>query len=285
MEVGAPGGRMLEKRRFTLLASARPARRVQARSDAGPGSLAPTAFSAGPARLLRRSQRGEGGAGLWAISQRRGAAAPRQRWRARTGLWHNDRLYSDGGRPLSLLRPRLGSRRKPLLRPSPGAGARQTIQNQEFNQVAVKIRLKRMGKKFAPFYRVVVVDGRKKRDGRVIEEIGVYDPMQEPSLIRIDSERAQYWLGVGAQPSNTVFNLLKITGDYHAFKGLPIPEGKLKVKDEQAAAALKEAAVRAAADDAEKHKAAAAKAAADKEAAEAASAPAEEGGEAPAEEA
>ena len=71
--------------------------------------------------------------------------------------------------------------------------------------MAVKIRLKRMGKKFAPFYRVVVVDGRKKRDGRVIEEIGVYDPMQEPSLIRIDSERAQYWLGVGAQPSNTVF--------------------------------------------------------------------------------
>lgn len=167
----------------------------------------------------------------------------------------------------------------------PGTSARQTIQNQEFNQVAVKIRLKRMGKKFAPFYRVVVVDGRKKRDGRVIEEIGVYDPMQEPSLIRIDSERAQYWLGVGAQPSNTVFNLLKITGDYHAFKGLPIPEGKLKVKDEQAAAALKEAAVRAAADDAEKHKAAAAKAAADKEAAEAAEAPAAEGGEAPAEEA
>lgn len=151
--------------------------------------------------------------------------------------------------------------------------------------MAVKIRLKRMGKKFAPFYRVVVVDGRKKRDGRVIEEIGVYDPMQEPSLIRIDSERAQYWLGVGAQPSNTVFNLLKITGDYHAFKGLPIPEGKLKVKDEQAAAALKEAAVRAAADDAEKHKAAAAKAAADKEAAEAAAAPAAEDGEAPAEEA
>ena len=151
--------------------------------------------------------------------------------------------------------------------------------------MAVKIRLKRMGKKFAPFYRVVVVDGRKKRDGRVIEEIGLYDPMQEPSLIRIDSERAQYWLGVGAQPSNTVFNLLKITGDYHAFKGLPIPEGKLKVKDEQAAAALKEAAVKAAADDAEKHKAAAAKAAADKEAASAAEAPAAEGGEAPAEEA
>ena len=83
------------------------------------------------------------------------------------------------------------------------------------------------------------------------------------------------------QLSNTVFNLLKITGDYHAFKGLPIPEGKLKVKDEQAAAALKEAAVKAAADDAEKHKAATAKAAADK----AAAAPAEEDGAAPVEEA
>ena len=146
--------------------------------------------------------------------------------------------------------------------------------------MAVKIRLKRMGKIRTPFYRVVVADSRTKRDGRVIEEIGTYNPKAEPSIITIDGERAQYWLGVGAQPSNTVFNLLKITGDYHAFKGLPIPEGKLKVKDEQAAAALKEAAVRAAADDAEKHKAAAAKAAADKEAAEAA-----EGGEAPAEEA
>ncbi|WP_172191133.1 30S ribosomal protein S16 [Actinomyces faecalis] len=159
--------------------------------------------------------------------------------------------------------------------------------------MAVKIRLKRMGKKFQPFYRVVVLDGRKKRDGRVIEEIGVYDPMQEPSLIRIDSERVKYWLGVGAQPSDTVFNLLKITGDYQAFKGLPLPEGKLKVKDADAAAAAKEEAVKAAAADAEKRKAAAAeaKAKAEKEAAEAAAAeakaeePSEESAEAPAEEA
>jgi len=151
--------------------------------------------------------------------------------------------------------------------------------------VAVKIRLKRMGKKFQPFYRVVVLDGRKKRDGRVIEEIGLYDPMQEPSLIRIDSERVKYWLGVGAQPSDTVFNLLKITGDYQAFKGLPGAEGKLKVRDADAAAAAKADAVKAAANDAEKRKAAAAeaKAKAEKEAAQAA--PAEEPAEAPAEEA
>jgi len=102
--------------------------------------------------------------------------------------------------------------------------------------VAVKIRLKRIGKKFAPVYRVVVVDARKKRDGRVIEEIGLYDPVQEPSLIRISSERVRYWLGVGARPSDTVHNLLRITGDYQAFKGLPVPEGRLRVRDEAAAA-------------------------------------------------
>ncbi|MDU0348231.1 30S ribosomal protein S16 [Actinomyces sp. MRS3W] len=144
--------------------------------------------------------------------------------------------------------------------------------------MAVKIRLKRLGKKFAPFYRVVVVDSRKKRDGRVIEEIGVYDPMQEPSLIRIDSERAQYWLGVGAQPSNTVFNLLKITGDYHKFKGLKGVTPRLKVKDVDAEAAAKQAAVKAAADEAEKRKAdaAVAQAEAATEAEEPAQAPAEE---------
>ena len=134
--------------------------------------------------------------------------------------------------------------------------------------MAVKIRLKRIGKKFAPAYRVVVLDARKKRDGRVIEEIGLYDPMQEPSLIRIDSERVRYWLGVGAQPSNTVFNLLKITGDYQAFKGLPIPEGKLRGKDEAAEAAARQEAIRSAADDAEKRKATAAAAAQEAGAAE-----------------
>lgn len=152
--------------------------------------------------------------------------------------------------------------------------------------MAVKIRLKRMGKKFAPFYRVVVLDGRKKRDGRVLEEIGVYDPMQEPSLIRIDSERVKYWLGVGAQPSNTVFNLLKITGDYQSFKGLKGAEGTQKFRDAEAEAAAKADRIKALADDAEKRKAAAAeeKAKAEKEAAEAAAAEAEAAEEAASEE-
>ena len=97
--------------------------------------------------------------------------------------------------------------------------------------MAVKIRLKRLGKMRAPYYRIVVADSRTKRDGRVIEEIGKYHPTEEPSLIEIDRERAQYWLGVGAQPSEQVLNLLKITGDWQTFKGLPGAEGTLKVKE------------------------------------------------------
>ena len=97
--------------------------------------------------------------------------------------------------------------------------------------MAVKIRLKRMGKIRQPYYRVVVVDARKKRDGRVIEEIGKYHPKEEPSFIQVTSDRAQYWLGVGAQPTEAVEALLKITGDWQTFKGLPGTEGTLKVAE------------------------------------------------------
>ena len=97
--------------------------------------------------------------------------------------------------------------------------------------MAVKIRLKRMGKIRAPFYRVVVMDSRTKRDGRAIEEIGKYHPTEEPSVIDIDTERAQYWLGQGAQPTEAVEALLKVTGDWQKFKGLPGAEGTLKVKE------------------------------------------------------
>jgi small subunit ribosomal protein S16 len=85
--------------------------------------------------------------------------------------------------------------------------------------VAVKIRLKRLGKIRAPYYRIVVADSRTKRDGRVIEEIGKYHPTEEPSFIEIDSARAQYWLGVGAQPTEQVAALLKLSGDWGTFKG------------------------------------------------------------------
>jgi small subunit ribosomal protein S16 len=85
--------------------------------------------------------------------------------------------------------------------------------------VAVKIRLKRLGKTRAPHYRIVVADSRTKRDGRVIEEIGRYVPTENPSFIEVNSERAQYWLSVGAQPTEQVAVLLKLTGDYQASKG------------------------------------------------------------------
>ena len=85
--------------------------------------------------------------------------------------------------------------------------------------MAVKIRLTRMGKISAPFYRVVVADSRTRRDGRAIEEIGKYHPTEEPSFVEIDSDRAQYWLSVGAQPTDQVKALLKLTGDWQKFTG------------------------------------------------------------------
>ncbi len=95
--------------------------------------------------------------------------------------------------------------------------------------MAVKIKLKRLGKIRNPQYRVVIANSRTARDGRAIEEIGLYHPKEEPSLIQINSERVQYWLGVGAQPTEPVLALLKITGDWQKFKGLPGSEGTLKV--------------------------------------------------------
>ncbi|TCC02913.1 30S ribosomal protein S16 [Kribbella soli] len=89
--------------------------------------------------------------------------------------------------------------------------------------MAVKIRLKRIGKKRTPHYRIVVMDARTKRDGRAIEEIGIYNPKTEPSFIRVSSERAQYWLGVGAQPSEAVEAIFKASGDWQKFKGLDAP--------------------------------------------------------------
>ena len=97
--------------------------------------------------------------------------------------------------------------------------------------MAVKIKLTRLGKIRNPQYRIAVADARTRRDGRAIEVIGRYHPKEEPSLIEIDSERAQYWLGVGAQPTEPVLKLLQITGDWQKFKGLPGAEGTLKVKE------------------------------------------------------
>jgi small subunit ribosomal protein S16 len=97
--------------------------------------------------------------------------------------------------------------------------------------VAVKIKLMRLGKIRQPYYRIVVADSRTRRNGRAIETIGKYHPKAEPSFIEVDSERAQYWLGVGAQPTEPVQRILEVTGDWQKYKGLPGAEGTLKVAE------------------------------------------------------
>jgi small subunit ribosomal protein S16 len=114
--------------------------------------------------------------------------------------------------------------------------------------VAVKIKLKRLGKIHAPQYRIVIADSRTARNGRAIEEIGTYQPMADPSIIIVNSARVQYWLGVGAQPTESVTAILKVTGDWQKFKGLPGAEGTLRVAPPKVSkmvayeAAVKEAA-------------------------------------------
>jgi small subunit ribosomal protein S16 len=114
--------------------------------------------------------------------------------------------------------------------------------------LSTKIRLMRMGKIRTPYFRIVVTDSRKARNGLSIEEIGRYVPGQDPSIIEVNSERAQYWLGVGAQPSEAVEALFKVTGDWQKHKGLPGAEGTLKVAAPKPAKSVAyEAAVKAAA--------------------------------------
>lgn len=120
--------------------------------------------------------------------------------------------------------------------------------------MAVRIRLKRMGSTHSPFYRVVVVDSRKKRDGRVIEEIGTYDPKPQPSKIEIDSERAVHWLKVGAQPSETARRLLSLNGDLARAKGKENVVSRIKVAEIDKEADVK-AAIKEAEDKAQKSKA------------------------------
>ena len=100
--------------------------------------------------------------------------------------------------------------------------------------MAVKIKLKRLGKIRAPYYRIVIADSRTKRDGRAIEEIGKYHPKADPSFIEVNSERAQHWLKVGAQPTDPVRKILEVTGDWQKFKGLPGAEGTLRTAEPKA---------------------------------------------------
>jgi small subunit ribosomal protein S16 len=157
--------------------------------------------------------------------------------------------------------------------------------------VATKIKLMRLGKMRAPYYRIVVADARTKRDGRSIETIGKYHPKEEPSFIEVDTERAQYWLSVGAQPTEAVAAIFRVTGDWQKFKGEPAPPPMKVAEPKPDKKALYEAAVRAAGDEPSapattaKKKAAPKKAAAAEAPAEGAApeAPAEAAADAPAE--
>ena len=156
--------------------------------------------------------------------------------------------------------------------------------------MAVKIRLKRMGKIHAPYYRIVVADSRTKRDGRVIEEIGKYHPTENPSLIEVNSERAQYWLGVGAQPTEQVAAILKLTGDWGQFKGekgakntVQVAEPKAEFKaDAKKKPVLRPKTAKPAEEAPAAEEAPVAEAPAEAPAEDAAAAPAEEATEAPA---
>jgi small subunit ribosomal protein S16 len=110
--------------------------------------------------------------------------------------------------------------------------------------VAVKIKLKRIGKIREPHYRIVIADARAKRNGRAIEEIGQYHPLHDPSVIKVDSDRVQYWLGVGAQPTEAVAALLRVTGDWQKFKGEPAPPPMKMAEPKQDKRAVFEAAVK-----------------------------------------
>jgi small subunit ribosomal protein S16 len=115
--------------------------------------------------------------------------------------------------------------------------------------VAVKIKLKRLGKIRSPQYRIVIADARTKRDGRAIEEIGKYHPKEDPSFIEVDSERAQYWLGVGAQPTEAVVAIFKVSGDWQRFKGQAAPEPMRTAAPKADKKALFEVAAKEAADE------------------------------------
>ena len=149
-------------------------------------------------------------------------------------------------RPL-LVRPAWLLRAVPSALSPAGAGPPFRIYRWEkTTAVAVKIKLKRLGKIREPYYRIVVADSRTKRDGRAIEEIGKYHPKAEPSFIEVNSERVQHWLSVGAQPTDPVRVLLKVTGDWQKFTGEPGAEGTLRTaapredRQERFAAAARE---------------------------------------------
>ena len=133
-------------------------------------------------------------------------------------------MSADASGPLPDFASQIHSERQTYAPPRGGQRLDPKNKMEHENTVATKIKLMRLGKVRAPYYRIVVADARTKRNGRGIETIGKYHPKEDPSFIEVDTERAQYWLGVGAQPTEAVAALLKVTGDWQKFKGEPAPE-------------------------------------------------------------
>ena len=179
--------------------------------------------------VVRAAQGVQGPARLRPLSLALGSAWQPGQWRAPRGaVWQNRAVRRGPLPPSDTLRVR------PDPAPPRAAGGSPTTRaTGDTTTVAVKIKLKRLGKIRQPQYRIVVADSRTKRDGRAIEEIGVYRPKEDPSFIQVDGERVAYWLGVGAQPTEAVEAILKVTGDWQTFKGLPAPE-PMKVARSQA---------------------------------------------------
>jgi len=149
-------------------------------------------------------------------------------------VWHNVMLTARPSDALSSFAGPGSSVRSCRLFPGRRGTAASQQRWEKTTVVAVKIKLKRLGKIREPYYRIVVADARTKRDGRAIEEIGKYHPKAEPSFIQVDSERVQHWLSVGAQPTDPVRVLLKITGDWQKFTGEPGAEGTLRTAEPRA---------------------------------------------------
>ena len=243
---GMPGMRRLAGRRSGQEGQGR-VRKAKAAAPRQPAPSAPSRTGGSPAgrrddpgtapaagRGLRAPRRVQGPPRLTPDPALRRYAAPAQ-WRGPAGLGSGTlALERTAAAALYPLEPRPLEQRRAPCRTHAATGAHPHTTDRSHHPVAVKIKLKRLGKMRNPQYRIVVADARTKRDGRAIEEIGKYQPKEDPSLIEVDSERAQYWLGVGAQPTEAVAAILKVTGDWQKFKGLPGAEGTLRVAEPKA---------------------------------------------------
>ena len=201
----------------------------------------------GPRPGDRRAPGGAGRRGRRPACWPPSGAEPGGRTAPSAAVWHNGRSNT----AIAALSPLPTVSMAPPRRTPTRRSGEQPIQRSRSTPptVATKIKLMRLGKMRAPYYRIVVADARTKRDGRSIETIGKYHPKEDPSFIEVDSERAQYWLGVGAQPTEAVAAIFRVTGDWQKFKGEAAPPPMRVAEPKPDKKAIYEAAVRAGMDE------------------------------------